>query len=126
MQEKIKMENYKETIRLMEWLSENPAIREAICSEDEPNPEECLQIITKLGSEAFYDMVLIFMLRQNHRWFMSKVCNTIVMDELIKAWEEKEPDEMCQRIEQLLRETIDKSDERMVNRTDDLSGGMRE
>ena len=107
----IKATNQKEVIRLIKWLGKNPGIMEAICHEEEPKPEECIEIINRLEKMDFYDMILIFILKQAHRGFMYRTCNTLIIDELAKAWEAKTIDTVCQEVKGLLHREIDNQEE---------------
>lgn len=107
----IKAINQKEVVRLIKWLWENPEIKEAICYEDEPSPEECIDIINRLEKAAFYDMILIFILRQQHRGFMYKAYNTLIVDGLVKVWEEETIDNVCQKVKEMLQREFEKAEE---------------
>lgn len=49
---------------------------------------------------------------------MYKACNTLIVDELVKVWEEETIDNVCQKVKEMLKREIEKTEE--TKRTDNL------
>lgn len=123
-QKEERKDRQKDAIRLLQWFWENPSIKEVICAEDIPGPQECVEIVRRLEEMAFYDVIVIFLMRQGYRKFISRVCKTMFVDELNGLWAGDRIDALFETFIEMLGESADNEEE--LRRTDNPMDGTTE
>lgn len=96
------------TIKLVKWLAVNPKIQSRLCEDyAESSPEECIEIIEILEENAFYDLIVILLMKNQYNLALEQVVTEIVIDKMAKEWERIGMEQMCSDIKEKLKEKID-------------------
>lgn len=100
-------EQIDDTIRPVEWLSEHPKVqRKLYGGEYEVNPEECMELIELLEKNAFYEMILILLMRNQHDATLAEATSRLITEKLVSEWKRIGTEQMCRDIKEKIREGI--------------------